>query len=157
MTETSPPAAATLIKQNIPHSIFRHTGQVTSLEQAAAERGQRPEQVIRSIVFRLEEGQFAMVCVAGPKQISWPALRTYFGKNRLSMASPEEVIAATGYRIGTVSPFGLATEMPVLLDESVLLADELSLGSGQSNTAIVMTKQDLIKALGEVQIGMFTV
>lgn len=150
-----PPVSQTLTELGIPHRVFRHTGQVTSLEQAASERGQVPEQVIRSIVFRLGEGRFAMALMAGAAQISWPALRAHFGQSRLTMATPEEVIAATGYRVGTVSPIGLATPLPVVVDASVLVHEEISLGSGMSNTGIILKRDDLLKLLPEAQVGNF--
>ncbi len=156
MTDISP-VSQKLTELGIAHRVFRHTGQVTSLEQAASERGQLPGQVIRSIVFRLGEGRFAMVLVAGADQISWPALRTHFGQSRLTMASPEEVLGATGYRIGTVSPIGLANPLPILIDASVLLHEEISLGSGISNTGIILQRDDLLKLLPEASHGNFVV
>ena len=69
---SQPPVAAALAALNIPHRVFRHSGPVHSLAQAAAERNQRPEQVVRSILFRLSEGRYTMVLVAGPAQVSWP-------------------------------------------------------------------------------------
>ena len=109
-----------LDQQQIPYRLFRHAGRVESLEQAAAERGERPEQVVRTIVFRLGEGEFALALMAGPRQVSWPALRRTLGQRRLTMASPEEVRQATGYVPGTVSPFGLPAPLRVLVDRSVL-------------------------------------
>jgi len=50
---------------------------VHTLEQAAIERGQRPEQVVRSILFRLSSDEFFMVLIAGQRQISWKAIRAY--------------------------------------------------------------------------------
>ena len=61
----------------MPHRTFQHAGPVESLEQAAQERSQRPEQVIRSIVFRLSEDTFLMVLMPGPGQVPWKALRRY--------------------------------------------------------------------------------
>ncbi len=103
-----PPASLALEKLGIPHKVFSHSGQVNSLEQAARERDQRPEQVVRSILFRLSEGEFIMALAAGPAQISWKRLRQHLGQSRLTMASEDEVLAVTGYRIGTVSPFRTA-------------------------------------------------
>ena len=151
-----PPVSEKLTELGIPHRVFRHAGQVNSLEQAASERGQTPGQVVRSIVFRLGEGRFAMALVAGAAQISWPTLRAHFGQSRLTMADPDEVQQATGYRIGTVSPIGLANPLPVLIDASVLVHEEISMGSGQSNTGIILKRDDLLKLLGEAQIGKFT-
>jgi len=152
-----PPVSQKLTELGIPHRIFRHEGKVTSLEQAAAERGQIPGQVIRSIVFRLGEGRFAMVLVAGPAQVSWPALRAHFGQSRLTMAGPDEVLEATGYRIGTVGPVRLPNPLPILIDESVLLFEEISIGSGQPNTGVILKRDDLLKILPEAVVGKFTV
>ncbi len=157
-----PPVSVALNAANIPHTIFRHTGPVHSLEQAAAERGQTSAQVVRSILFRLgrakegdSSGDFAMVLMAGPGQIAWKALRQHFGQSRLTMATPEEVLAVTGYPIGAVAPFGMPTQIPVLIDESVTAQAEISLGSGLRGTAITLTVADLLAALGEVTVGRF--
>ena len=154
--QESPPVAVALAGLGIPHQVFRHTGPVHSLEQAARERYQAPEQVVRSILFRTGEEQYTMVLVAGPQQISWPALRRFLGQSRLTMASADEVLAVTGYPIGAVSPFGLRTPVPVLLDESVLAQTAVSIGSGTRGVAIILHTADLQRALGDVPVGCFT-
>ena len=82
----STPATLELESRGIPHRLFRHPGPVASLQQAADERGQSPEQVIRSIVFRVGEGEFVMVLMAGEQQVSWRSLRRYLGQSRLTIA-----------------------------------------------------------------------
>jgi prolyl-tRNA editing enzyme YbaK/EbsC (Cys-tRNA(Pro) deacylase) len=141
---------------NIPHRVFRHPGPVHSLEQAARERSQRPEQVVRSIVFRLAAGTYAMVLVGGSAQVSWPALRSHLGQSRLTTASEEELLAATGYSRGAVSPFGLPAPMRILLDRRVLAEEEVSLGSGVRGTTIILRTADLLRALGDMEVGDFT-
>ncbi len=138
-----PPASVALEALGIPHRVFRHAGKVTSLEQAARERGQQPDQVVRSIVFRLGEGEFVMVLVAGPRQISWRRLRQTIGRPRLTMASEDEVFEQTGYRIGTVSPFGLPKAMRILIDQSVLDQSEISIGSGVAGVGVILNVADL--------------
>src|SRR5271157_6489052 len=136
--ENQPPASLALDTLGIAHTVFDHSGQVNSLEQAAQERHQRLGQVVRSILFRLSGDEYLMVLVAGPKQISWKALRKHVGQSRLTMATEEEVLSVTGYRIGTVSPFGLPQPLRILIDKSVLNEDEISIGSGMRNTGIIM-------------------
>ncbi len=150
-----PPVSQALTALNIPHRVFRHEQAVNSLEQAAQERGQKPDQVIRSILFRLGQEQYAMVLMAGPGQISWKALRQHFGQSRLTMATPEEVLAITGYPIGAVAPFGLSQPLPVLVDESVTAQEEVSLGSGVRGTAVILKVTDLLRALGDAPVGRF--
>jgi len=153
----STPVTRALDKQSIPYRVFRHPGEVRSLEQAARERGQRPEQVVRSIVFRLAQDEFVMALIAGPAQVSWPALRAYLGQSRLTTATESEVLAATGYKVGAVSPFGLPTPMRVLVDRSVLQQEEVSIGSGERNVTVILQTDDLLTALGEAEVGEFGV
>ncbi|TAK12811.1 MAG: YbaK/EbsC family protein [Anaerolineae bacterium] len=155
MTHTSP-AAHVLTAQGIPFREFTHLGQVSSLEQAAAERDQTPGQVVRSILFRLGEEDYALVLVAGPQQVNWKALRRHFNQSRLTMASPEEVLSVTGFEIGAVGPFGLKRALPIVLDASLTAQSEVSLGSGVRGTAVILTVADLQAALGQPPIAALT-
>ena len=147
-----PPASIALEKLNIPHQVFRHKNSINSLEQAASERNQRPEQVVRSILFQIRPEEFLMVLVAGPDQVDWRKLRQLVKRSRVRMATEEEVLEVTGYRVGTVSPFGLRNPVKVLIDQSVLKEEEVSLGSGVSGVAIVMKSADIRRALDEPEI-----
>ncbi|MBI5031880.1 MAG: YbaK/EbsC family protein [Chloroflexi bacterium] len=151
----STPVTRALASLNIPHRLFRHAGPVHSVEQAARERGQKTEQVVRSIVFRLAQNNFAMVLIAGTLQVSWPALRNYLGQSRLTMASEQEVLSVTGYPVGAVSPFGLPAPLRILIDQSVLLQEEISIGSGERFATVILRTEDLLKALGPVERGTF--
>jgi Cys-tRNA(Pro)/Cys-tRNA(Cys) deacylase len=150
-----PPVARFLTAAQIPHRLFRHAGPVHSLEQAAQERGQQPEQVVRSILFRLAQEEYAMVLMAGPGQIDWRALRRFVGQSRLTMASEAEVLAVTGYPIGAVAPFGLPRPLRVLVDERVLAQPEVSIGSGVRGVTVILQVSDLMQALGTVAVGQF--
>ncbi|MDH5607581.1 MAG: YbaK/EbsC family protein [Anaerolineae bacterium] len=151
----STPVSIALEALNIPHTQFTHAGPVESLQQAAAERNQPEEQVVRSILFRLEEGSYAMVLIGGPRQISWKALRRHFNQSRLTMATPDEVEQVTGYKIGSVSPFGLPHPLPVLVDQNLLNQPSVSIGSGVRGTAVILSTKDLMEALGQVDVGLF--
>lgn len=145
------PVGAELHARGIPFREFRHPGPISSLEQAAQERGQRPEQVVRSILFRLARDEYLMVLVAGPSQVDWKALRRLVGQSRLTMASADEVRDVTGYEIGAVSPFALPRPLRVLLDESVSREAEVSIGSGERGTTVILNTADLLRVLGDVE------
>jgi len=149
------PVTRALATLSLPFRLFRHPGPIHSLEQAALERNQQPDQVVRSIVFRVAKGEYLMVLIAGARQVSWPALRRHLGQSRLTMASEEEVQAATGYERGAVSPLGLPVSMRVLMDESVLRPSEISLGSGVRGLTVILRSEDLRRALGGVEVGAF--
>lgn len=148
----STPVTRALDALNTPYRVFQHTGPVESLEQAALERGQVPEQVIRSLVFRVSQDNYVMVLMAGAQLVSWGALRKYLGVSRVTMAHAEEMRAVTGYEIGAVSPFGLPRPMRILADESVFVPKEISIGSGVRGLAVILASNDLKRALDTVEI-----
>ena len=148
----TPPVSLALEKLNIPHQIFRHETPVDSFEKAASDRGQRPSQIVRTILFRVSEDEFALALVAGPGQISWKLLRKLLGKSRITMAAEEEVLAVTGYRPGTVGPFGLLKPVRMLVEAGLLKEEEVSIGSGMRDTAVIIKSADLLKALGDAEV-----
>jgi Cys-tRNA(Pro) deacylase len=147
-----PPVARALTELGVPHRVFVHPGPVHSLEQAARERGQTPDQVIRSLLFRLNQDEYVMVLIAGERQVSWPALRRHLGTNRVTMAKPDEVRAVTGYEIGAVAPFGLPQPLRVLVDDSVTAQPEVSIGSGVRDITVMLKTENLMRALGKSEV-----
>jgi len=150
------PAIQYLTSRNATFRLFEHTGPIHSLEQAAAERSQQPEQVVRSIVFRLAENEFLMVLMSGPGQIPWKGLRRYLGQSRITMATEEDLLTWTGYVPGTVNPFGLPQPMRLLIDQGVLDQPEVSLGSGKRGLAILMSPTELVQAVDQYEIVNFS-
>jgi Cys-tRNA(Pro) deacylase len=106
---------------------------------------------VRSILFQIRPEEFVMVLVAGPAQVDWKKLRQLVGRSRIRMATEDEVLEITGYRVGTVSPFGMKNQVRVLIDASVIKEEEVSVGSGVRNTAIIMRSADLQRALGDAE------
>lgn len=92
-----------------------------------------------------------MVLMPGPAQVPWKALRRYLGQSRLTMASEDELLQATGYRPGTVNPFGLPRPMRILVGTGILDLPEVSLGSGQRGQAILIRPPDILAALDAVE------
>lgn len=150
MNTSPPPVALALDALHVSYRLFRHAGPVRSLEQAAAERGQQPEQIIRSLLFRLAADSFVMALMAGPQQVDWKRLRRYLGETRLTTASEDEVLRVTGYARGAVAPFGLPQPVRILADPSIFEPEEVSIGSGVRGTTVILKTADLRRALNSV-------
>jgi prolyl-tRNA editing enzyme YbaK/EbsC (Cys-tRNA(Pro) deacylase) len=71
------------------------------------------------------------------------------------MARREEVLGITGYEIGAVSPFGLPGPMRTLVDAGVLAQEEVSIGSGERGTTVILRSEELMRALGGAEMGRF--
>jgi prolyl-tRNA editing enzyme YbaK/EbsC (Cys-tRNA(Pro) deacylase) len=82
-------------------------------------------------------------------------LRAHLGVSRISMATEDEVLAVTGYVVGTVSPLGLPRPIRILADVSAFKPEEISLGSGVLGAAIILKSTDFQRAMGKIEVGQF--
>jgi len=139
------PAVRAIKASGLAHTIVEY-GRAASVEEAAGARRVAVDRVIKTIVVRRGDGDFVMVLVPGDRVIDWSKLRKVLGVSRMSLARPDEAIAATGYRPGTITPFGSTTALPVVADASM---DGLaSIGGGASGVAINVDAAELIAFLG---------
>jgi Cys-tRNA(Pro) deacylase len=130
----------------LPHSIVRH-GHVGSLAEAAAARGVAPAAVVKTLVVRRGDEDYLFVLVPGDRQISWPKLRALLGVSRMSLPDADDALRVTGYRRGTITPFGSTRALPVVAD-SALSGQEITLGGGADGVAVKALADDILSALG---------
>jgi Cys-tRNA(Pro) deacylase len=152
-TQTAVTRALTQLE--IPYELHVHESQLRSLEQAARERNLEPEQIVRSLLFRMEGSDFVMVLIPGPGKVDWAKLRHYLGVSRVTTARPQEVEEVTGYPTGAVSPFGMQENVRLLADESIKDIEVISLGAGIRNAGVILKSKELIHKL-KPELGDFT-
>jgi Cys-tRNA(Pro)/Cys-tRNA(Cys) deacylase len=145
MADTNP-ALEALAASGLDHEITRH-GRVASLAEAAAARGVTPADVVKTMVVRRGEGDHLLVLVPGDRTIAWPKLRELLGVNRLSMPDADAAFAVTGFRRGTITPFGTTTPLPVVADERVR-GHRVSIGGGEHGVAATVDGDALVAHLG---------
>ena len=135
-------ALEAMAASGLAHEVTRH-GRVGSLEEAAAARGVRPRDIVKTMVVRLGEDDHLLVLVPGDRQISWPKLRALLGVNRLSMPDAGAAREATGYERGTITPFGSTTAWPVVADASLTGDPDrvISLGAGAHGVAVTVNAE----------------
>ena len=125
--------------------VTRH-GPVGSLAEAAAARGIRPGQIVKTIVVRVREDDHRFVLVPGDREIAWPKLRALLEVNRISMPSAQAAYDVTGYERGTITPLGARSALPVIADASI--AGTVSIGGGAPGVALSVDAGQLLVALG---------
>ena len=141
------PATRRLSELDIPHALHVHEKPLRSLEQAADERGLQHGQIVRSLLFRLEDHSYVLVLVAGPGRVDWVQLRKYLGVRRLTTADDSEVLEVTGYPPGAVSPIGLKQPMRILADRSLEAHEIISVGAGIHDAGIILRTSDLMRSI----------
>lgn len=139
-------ALAALEASGLRFRLTRH-GPVRSLEEAAAARRLRPDQVVKTLVVRRGEDDYLFVLVPGGRTISWPKLRAVLGVSRLSMPDAAVAQEVTGYARGTITPFGSLRQLPVVADARVP-GRAVSIGAGDHGVAATLDGSRMVLALG---------
>ena len=139
-----PPALAAARALGLEVTLTRH-GRVSSLAEAAAARGVRPADIVKTMVVRRAADDYVLVLVPGDRQISWPKLRALLGVNRLSMPDADTAKAATGYERGTITPLGAHGGWPIIADERV--TGTISIGGGGHGVGISLDADELLAAI----------
>lgn len=128
---------------------------IRSLEELLTAQGLDPKAVVRSVVFKAESGQYALLAVAGGGRADWALLRAHLNERKCRMAEYAEVPEATGYVVGAVPPIALPSSVRVLVDKSVRDYPTVIIGSGVLGYALALKGADLLGLLSGADEGAF--
>jgi prolyl-tRNA editing enzyme YbaK/EbsC (Cys-tRNA(Pro) deacylase) len=127
---------------------MRAFGCSTKTAQAAADAvGCELGQIAKSIVF-VADDRPVLAIVAGDRRGDAKAIAEAAGAANVRLAAPEVVLAATGYAVGSVSPFDLPTGLTVLVDESLGRYDTVMPAAGTSDSVVSVPLARLIELTG---------
>lgn len=146
---------AFLERRGIRGEIIFLEQETLTVESAARALGVVPEQIVKSVLFTIgEQRVVAMAC--GTQLIDRRAVATHFGvgRKRVRLASPEVVLQATGYPVGSVPPFGYPQPLPALLDPGVLAYDVVYAGGGAHNAMLRLSPQDILRVTNAVVLRL---
>ena len=102
-----------------------------------------PDEICKTILVKQKQQYYALF-LRGADKIDFKKLKAVIGKS--SIASKIEVLEITGVEPGAVCP--LLVDVPVLVDERVMLLERLNFGSGNHLYGIEIASGDLGKVLG---------
>lgn len=101
-------------------------------------------EVIKTLIFIGSNPIIAIM--PGDKRANIAKIEEVTGERGLRMAKPAEVLALTGYGVGSVSPFGINSEIKQIADNSILNLPSLFLGSGKSDVLIKINQTEFVKS-----------
>ena len=125
-------------QREVPILTFEDTSTVA---KAAEALGVTPGEIAKSLLLQVQEG-FVMVLMAGDKRLDNRKFKDIF-KTKPKMPEMEQVLEVTGHPVGGVCPFGLKTEMPVYLDESLREYAKVYPAAGAPNAAVELAVEEL--------------
>ena len=152
----SSPAITAIEAAGVPHRVVR-TERAGSAEESAALQGIEFGALLRTIVVRRGDDDYLFVLVPAGRRFDWPRLRAHLGVRRLTLPDADEARGVTGYERYTITPFGSSRAWPVILDESAMGFEQVSVGGGGFGVNLHLAPADLVRHLGadvvDVSVG----
>jgi len=126
-----------------------------TVEAAAEAVNVHPDQIGKSILF-LAQGKPVLVIANGATRIGYKKLADYLGtsRRRLKLANPDQVQAITGFRVGTVPPFGHPAALRTVMDSRVLAQEEVYAGGGAINALVRIETEELLRVTAAETVNL---
>jgi len=120
-----------------------------TVETAAQAVHARPEQIIKSILFLVDD-QPVLAIACGLSNIGRRAIADLYGvgKKRVKLAPPDKVVEISGYEVGAMPPFGHRHPIITLMDRKVLDLHEAYAGGGAEDTLVRLDPHEILRVSG---------
>jgi Cys-tRNA(Pro)/Cys-tRNA(Cys) deacylase len=146
-TRRAPTTAATqaLDRAGIPYRTRTYDNQVRHDfgAEAAQTLGEDGDRVFKTLVADAH-GTLVIGVVPVSGHLDLKALAACVGQKKASLCDPAVAQRKTGYVVGGISPIGVKTRIPVVLDASALRHDAILLSGGRRGFDIEIAPADLL-------------
>jgi Cys-tRNA(Pro)/Cys-tRNA(Cys) deacylase len=108
--------------------------------------GMPPEQVFKTLLTTGGPGVYAFAVIPGDAELDFKKLARAAGLRKAEMVPLKEVQPLTGYVRGGVTVFGAKKPYPVIVDETAILFDRISVSAGARGTQLLLSPDDYLRA-----------
>ena len=120
---------------------------VTSIDEAVVKAPHLTHNLLKTIVFRIKDGDWILAAVTGDVRIHYKRLADAMAVKRRELRSiaPGEVESELGFQIGGVGPFPIRADVRVVFDAGLAHLGTVFCGSGRNTETVEMDIGDLIR------------
>lgn len=127
-------------------ALIDHSRSTATVAEAADVLGVEPGRIAKTLAFRVGETVYLLLA-RGDARLDNAKCKAELG-GRPRMLDPAETLAVTGHAVGGVCPFGLASEMPIVADRSLLAYSTVFPAAGSQTSSVELTPQRLAELVG---------
>lgn len=141
-------AVRQLESKKIPFELLEYEidEELLSAEDAAAKTGIPEERTFKTLCCRGDKTGVMMVCVPAGRELDFKALAAASGNKSAELVYLKEVQGLTGYVRGGCSPLGTKKKYPVVIDDSAMKFDFITVNAGHRGLLFKLAPADLVKA-----------
>jgi prolyl-tRNA editing enzyme YbaK/EbsC (Cys-tRNA(Pro) deacylase) len=131
-----------LLAAGVDATLEEFSAGTPTAEDAAEAAGADLAQIVKSMVF-VCDGAPVVALVPGDRRADREKIAAAVGGTRARVATPEEVLEATGFEAGAVAPFPLPSVRHVFIDQTLLAHEHVWIGAGSPNHLARLRPADL--------------
>ncbi len=140
-------SALAWLQENAPNlHLIDHSRSTATVAEAAEVLGVEPGRIAKSLAFRVGETVYLLLA-RGDARLDNARCKAELG-GRPRMLDPEETLAVTGHAVGGVCPFGLASDLPILADRSLLAYPTVFPAAGTRTSSVEVAPTRLAELVG---------
>lgn len=124
--------------------VVEHPDGTRTAQDAADAVGGPVSSIVKSLVFLLDDAP-VMALVCGNNRLDESKLAAVLGGRSVGRADADTVRAATGYPIGGVPPFGLASALATVVDADLLTHERVWAAAGTPRHVFAIDPHDLVR------------
>ena len=144
-----PCASSTASASRTVPSPTRWTSPISGPWSVALKLGLDPDRVFKTLALRGDRTELFLCCVPGPCEVDLRKAARASGHKSVEMLPLKELLGATGYIRGGCSPIGTKKKLPVYVDETAQLFDEISVSAGLRGLQVILSPAGLLRAAAE--------
>src|SRR5947209_6396793 len=133
-----------LQKQHIQAEHLSFDQPCHSVTEAALAVNASPEELVKNICLLDNDGQLITAIVKGEDRVSVSRITKTLQKDGLRLATPEEILAKTGYPCGGTPSFGY--QAVFLIDPKVMEREIVYTGGGSETSLVKIKTEELVRA-----------
>lgn len=129
------------------YRVLEHPAEGRS-DLVAAIRGTAPGQGAKAMLCKSkgEPGPWVLAVLPGDQKVDFKKVAMAAGMKKVTLASPEEAMQATGCVIGAIPPFALSEQILLVVDPGLVETyDEIAFNAGRLDRSMVLNSQDYVR------------
>ena len=133
--------------QSVEFEVLAYEFTEIGADHAAEAVGRPLETVCKTLIVEASGKDFWVAIVPGDQRFDARMMAHAIGVAHVDMAKQPDAEKVTGYHVGGISPFATRRHLPVVIEESLLALERISVNGGRRGVLVEMATEDLVDLL----------
>ncbi len=133
--------------QDVDFEVMTYEFTEIGADHAAEAVGRPLETVCKTLIVEASGQSYWVAVIPGDQRFDLRLMATAIDAEHADLANQIHAEKVTGYHVGGISPFATRRKLPVIIEESLLALDRISVNGGRRGVLVEMSTEDLVRLL----------